>query len=146
MLAAAAAIAVAALFAFGIPYLTKGPTAELTDGAKGGDDSAGGSQSPVKPLANKLAPFYAALGKLEAGSASEPMTILHLGDSHIAADHITGEVRRLLQARFGDAGRGLMMPVFPSRVTRRQASASRSKGRGRWRTASTRSEAMGSRA
>ena len=41
------------------------------------------------------------------------MTILHLGDSHIASDRITGEVRRLLQARFGDAGRGLMMPGFP---------------------------------
>jgi lysophospholipase L1-like esterase len=62
---------------------------------------------------SSLDPFYASLFALESGSKAAPLTILHLGDSHIAADRITGEVRRLLQARFGDAGRGLMMPGFP---------------------------------
>jgi hypothetical protein len=32
--------------------------------------------------------------------------ILHLGDSHVAADYITGTIRKALQYRFGDAGRG----------------------------------------
>jgi hypothetical protein len=32
------------------------------------------------------------------GQASDPVTILHLGDSHFATDNITGELRRLLQA------------------------------------------------
>jgi lysophospholipase L1-like esterase len=66
-----------------------------------------------KPHTGKLANFYNALAGLEADTARSPVTILHLGDSHIASDRITGEVRKLMQARFGDAGRGLMMPGFP---------------------------------
>jgi len=57
--------------------------------------------------------FYDALLALESGKTQEPVTILHLGDSHIAADRITKDIRRQLQERFGDAGRGLMMPGFP---------------------------------
>jgi hypothetical protein len=34
--------------------------------------------------------------------------ILHLGDSHVAADYITGTVRKWLQHRFGLAGRGFV--------------------------------------
>jgi lysophospholipase L1-like esterase len=34
--------------------------------------------------------------------------ILHLGDSHVAADYITGTIRSSLQHRFGDAGRGFV--------------------------------------
>jgi hypothetical protein len=118
---AAAAVSLGALLAFGLPHSAQDPDSAgeaLTDRADaqgaGGDNSAGLSpQPPAKPLASKLAPFYDALARLEAGSASVPLTILHLGDSYIAWDGITGEVRRLLQARFGDAGRGLMMPGFP---------------------------------
>ena len=67
----------------------------------------------LHPATGDLDPFYAKLLKLEARTATKPVTILHLGDSHIASDRITGEVRRLFQARFGDGGRGLMMPGFP---------------------------------
>lgn len=67
----------------------------------------------VKPHTGKLATFYNALAGLETGAGTSPVTVLHLGDSHIASDRITGEVRKLMQARFGDAGRGLMMPGFP---------------------------------
>lgn len=35
--------------------------------------------------------------------------ILHLGDSHIAADYITRTIRERLQARFGNAGRGVVV-------------------------------------
>jgi hypothetical protein len=72
-------------------------------------------ETPVapKPHSGKLATFYNALAGLEAGTNSLPVTVLHLGDSHIASDRITGEVRKAMQARFGDAGRGLMMPGFP---------------------------------
>ena len=38
------------------------------------------------------------------------MRIVHLGDSHIQADMMTGLIRRGLQARYGDAGRGLVFP------------------------------------
>ena len=72
-------------------------------------------EAPVgaKPHTGKLANFYNALASIETGTGASPVTVLHLGDSHIASDRITGEVRTLMQARFGDAGRGLMMPGFP---------------------------------
>ena len=77
--------------------------------------SPAAAQSPVaaKPHTGKLAAFYNTLDGIEAGTGASSVTVLHLGDSHIASDRITGEVRKLLQARFGDAGRGLMMPGFP---------------------------------
>ena len=36
------------------------------------------------------------------------LTILQIGDSHTAADFFTGEVRQLLQARYGDGGIGYL--------------------------------------
>lgn len=44
------------------------------------------------------------LQKLNEGRA--PVRILHLGDSHVASDYITGMARHRLQARYGNAGRG----------------------------------------
>jgi lysophospholipase L1-like esterase len=41
-------------------------------------------------------------GKVDDG----PLTILQIGDSHTAADYFTGEVRRYLQARYGNGGPG----------------------------------------
>lgn len=37
-----------------------------------------------------------------------PVSIVQLGDSHTAADLFSGELRRLLQARYGDGGIGLV--------------------------------------
>lgn len=45
---------------------------------------------------------------LEAEAARASVRVLHLGDSHIAADYITRTVRARLQARFGDGGRGFV--------------------------------------
>ncbi len=59
-----------------------------------------------------LAPFLNKLLKLENGDSSQ-LNIVHIGDSHIQADFLTREVRKYLQLRFGNAGRGL---VFPLRV------------------------------
>lgn len=36
------------------------------------------------------------------------LTILQIGDSHTAADYFTGEIRRLLQRRFGNGGPGYL--------------------------------------
>jgi len=57
-----------------------------------------------------LANFFKALAALERGDRQKPVTILHLGDGHIAADRFTADLRTWLQARFGDAGRGFMAP------------------------------------
>jgi lysophospholipase L1-like esterase len=52
--------------------------------------------------------FYEALAQLDAGQSHDDVTILHFGDSHTAADFETGPLRRSLQARFGDGGRGFV--------------------------------------
>jgi lysophospholipase L1-like esterase len=62
--------------------------------------------------AEYLVPFFNKLLNLENGDSSR-ISILHIGDSHIQADFLTREVRKSLQLRFGNAGRGL---VFPLRV------------------------------
>jgi lysophospholipase L1-like esterase len=41
------------------------------------------------------------------------ITILQLGDSHTAADYFTGEVRQLLQARYGNGGPGFLVLGCP---------------------------------
>jgi len=41
--------------------------------------------------------------------------LLQIGDSHTANDAFSGHMRELLQARFGDAGRGLLPPGVPHR-------------------------------
>jgi lysophospholipase L1-like esterase len=37
-------------------------------------------------------------------------TIVHFGDSHIQGDYFSGEIRRVLQEEFGDAGHGVYFP------------------------------------
>jgi len=61
-----------------------------------------------------LQSFHAAIDAIDAGTRAHPLTILHLGDSHISLDHLTRPLRERWQARFGDAGRGLM-PGVPFR-------------------------------
>jgi lysophospholipase L1-like esterase len=41
------------------------------------------------------------------------LSILHIGDSHTSADFFTGEIRRLLQARYGQGGTGYMTAGHP---------------------------------
>lgn len=52
--------------------------------------------------------FFEALGRLESGHAQDDVRITQFGDSHTAADIQTATVRRMLQARFGDGGRGFV--------------------------------------
>ena len=94
----------------------------LTLGGRAQDsivDSVSGTEFPfinyeADTLINavQLTPFFNKLLKLENGGAGQ-VSIVHIGDSHIQADFLTREVRKNLQLRFGNAGRGL---VFPLRV------------------------------
>lgn len=52
--------------------------------------------------------LFEALARLEAGQAQDDVRITQFGDSHTAADIQTGAVRRALQARFGEGGRGFV--------------------------------------
>jgi hypothetical protein len=62
------------------------------------------------PATVALGGFFRALSELEGGRSQGAVTILHIGDSHIAADRFSGDMREQFQSRFGNAGRGLMMP------------------------------------
>ena len=58
--------------------------------------------------ARVLDAFYGALRR--PGGVTR---IVHYGDSPTTADLITGDIRQLLQARFGDAGHGFILPAKP---------------------------------
>lgn len=58
--------------------------------------------------------FYKKVDELQQGKRKQ-VRIVHIGDSHLQADFLTGEARRLLQAQFGNAGRGF---VFPYRAAK----------------------------
>lgn len=61
-----------------------------------------------------LAGFHDAIGKIEAKERVRPLTVLHLGDSHISLDNFTRGLRTRWRDAYGDAGRGLM-PGVPFR-------------------------------
>ncbi|MDQ7813412.1 GDSL-type esterase/lipase family protein [Brevundimonas sp.] len=63
--------------------------------------------------AEALNSLFEALAATEAGTPDRPVHILQLGDSHTAGDRITGKTRAVLQARFGDGGRGVLPPGVP---------------------------------
>lgn len=76
-----------------------------------------------------LFPFYEKLYELRQAKQSV-VNILHIGDSHVQADYLTGAIRTLLQQEFGNAGLGLS---FPGRAVRTNESPSiYSASKGEW--------------
>ena len=65
--------------------------------------------APQKPgsVAANLSPMAILADKFRSSSRTR-INIVQLGDSHTAADLFTGEMRRLLQARYGDGGIGFV--------------------------------------
>jgi lysophospholipase L1-like esterase len=63
--------------------------------------------------AEALRPFFAALHELKTGQRTTPVEILQIGDSHTAGDFISSGIRARLQAKFGEAGRGVLPPGVP---------------------------------
>ena len=53
--------------------------------------------------------FYEALQRTETRRPGAITRIVHYGDSPTTADLITGDARKLLQSRFGDAGHGFCL-------------------------------------
>lgn len=70
-------------------------------------------QSLLDDSGGALNAFYAALWRAERGQEPNVVRIVHYGDSPTTADLITGDVRSLLQKRFGDAGPGFMLIAKP---------------------------------
>ena len=74
------------------------------------------------PIENPAAmvPFFEQLRRGASGESTGPLSILHYGDSHTAADEWTGSLRVLLQAQFGDGGGGYSLAGKPFATYRRQ--------------------------
>ena len=58
--------------------------------------------------------FHEALEQLEEGER-KLVRVLHYGDSILTTDQLSGEVRRILQGRFGDGGHGFVLLGKPWR-------------------------------
>jgi lysophospholipase L1-like esterase len=63
-----------------------------------------------------MAVLHRALARAAAGEGQARLAFY--GASHVAGDIFTGYIRRELQARFGDAGHGFLVPVHPWRTYR----------------------------
>lgn len=61
-----------------------------------------------------LQPFYEKLEQLQKTKEGR-VNVVHIGDSHIQADHFSGKLRQDFQCDFGNAGRGF---VFPYRAAK----------------------------
>ena len=72
------------------------------------DESAGECLSQPGALVPALEQLFQA-----ASDAHAPMHILHFGDSHTAADEMTGELRQRLQQVFGVGGSGFSLADHP---------------------------------
>ena len=84
-----------------------------------------------------LAKFHARLAQFEADKTGKfaHLDVLQIGDSHTAADHFSGRLRDVLQARFGNGGRGFLPPGAPHAWYRPyQVSVTQSAG---WKTLSS---------
>lgn len=111
-------------------------------GGEGGTRSSGRSEHPrfVQPgsaiedsTGHALDAFHEALAVVER--ASEPGVLARVsafGDSHTAADFMTGQLRRRLQERFGDGGHGFIAAGRPWPSYRHRNI--RSGAKGRWDT------------
>jgi lysophospholipase L1-like esterase len=59
--------------------------------------------------------FFEALAVIDEGRGHDDVHVVQFGDSHTAADFETGPLRRWLQTRFGDGGRGFVSVGKPWR-------------------------------
>lgn len=60
-----------------------------------------------------LAPLVAKFEAARGAKGQRPVHILQIGDSHTAGDVLTGAWRDILQADFGEGGRGMLPPGRP---------------------------------
>jgi len=72
-------------------------------------------------------------GLARAAAGEGQARLVFYGASHVAGDLFTGYIRRELQARYGDAGHGFVVPVHPWRTYRHRDINIESDGK-RWET------------
>lgn len=94
--------------------VSRAPRARGPIAAESTDDPAlpGKDQPPVPlldPSGRALDALFAKLERVESKEPGAIARIVHLGDSVVASDFVSGTLRRVLQKRFGDAGHGFML-------------------------------------
>ncbi len=67
----------------------------------------------VDPSARALDPLFERLATLLRGRAQDHVRFAVYGDSNMTKDFITGEMRRILQLKYGDAGHGYLAAGRP---------------------------------
>jgi lysophospholipase L1-like esterase len=90
------------------PVASAAPLASGSQSAEAAEAGAGPSPQATDPTKLELTRFYGDLASLEQRKRKTSVRILWLGDSHTAADYLTGALRARLQARFGAAGPGFV--------------------------------------
>ena len=104
-------------------------TAEASPAAQQAANEAPAARAPATAATPRASPpqppqplesLFRKLTALQAGSRREAISIVHVGDSHVASDMMTAEVRRQLQQVFGDGGRGYAYPGRPWRSFRQE--------------------------
>lgn len=97
--------------------------------------------SALEDPRGELTRFFAALRKAENKDRDGRVLISQFGDSHTAGDGLTRRMRHRLQARFGNAGRGFLLPGKPLKHYYQRDVRYGSKGKWRceqgWRTSAT---------
>ncbi|HEV7476020.1 MAG TPA: GDSL-type esterase/lipase family protein [Pyrinomonadaceae bacterium] len=88
------------------------------------------AQSERRGIENSqgLTSFFSALDEMKSGRRLEPVRITHYGDSHIAADILTAEIRRQFQRAFGDGGPGYLVARNPMSTPRKGVSSGATSG------------------
>ncbi|MEP1441903.1 MAG: GDSL-type esterase/lipase family protein [Hyphomicrobiales bacterium] len=84
---------------------------------------------------NSSGSIFKELASLRDGTRLKPVTIVHMGDSHIASDAFTRGIRNGLQAEYGNAGRGAILPAKAFKWTR--ADGVKMSTSGTWSSASS---------
>lgn len=83
----------------------------------GGTEHTGGGGETVQPIEDphgSLGYVARALAKLEKEKRGV-VRVLHYGDSQIDLDHVSGQMRKRWQKRYGDGGHGFAPPARPWR-------------------------------
>ena len=86
-----------------MPVVAKPPPPVVEAPAPVPESSVGALERP-----SALRHFFEGLARIEAGEALEDVRITQFGDSHTEADYETATVRRALQERFRNGGRGFV--------------------------------------
>ncbi len=110
------------------PDSDSSPNPDLDDSEESEESEDGGVDASLLSLWNlerigrlvplspePMAAFFEALDNMETDREGL-VRVLHYGDSHTAADFITTAIRRSLQKRFGDGGRGFVLLGKPWRL------------------------------